>query len=384
MKKILLLTLLGFFAIDMIAQDFSKVAIMNSYPDVASIDEDDEKAAAEWVVGKGGTYIDVNTISDVSGLSEFNAVWIYLNKTITEGDPVSTFKSTYLAPFTAPAAMSAVKEYYQGGGNLFLTTHALYYLSELGRVNADPDIVGFGVGGGAGTFSLGATWGTWFSESIVIDKTGDPVYEGMDCIPSEKSNGEIFNIFPLLGEGYKEDHNCFWSMAAPAALFDNGNIAQYTGFESIWGAENLGTWDHIQDYCGAALVRFLPQGDFKGKAFALGVGAYEFEQNDQVNVFQDNIERLTANILKELSPDVVDGVGKTLKNEKYAITVSGDLLNVITEQNVSEIRIINLSGQTVLSAGNADRISLGSLPKGIYVVELADNGNNVFHQKIVK
>ena len=62
----------------------------------------------------------------------------------------------------------------------------------------------------------------------------------------------------------------------------------------------LATWAHVADYCCAGIVDFNPDGDYLGRIVAIGLNSYEWNQNDRVNDYQGNIEKMTANCLEYL------------------------------------------------------------------------------------
>ena len=49
------------------------------------------------------------------------------------------------------------------------------------------------------------------------------------------------------------------------------------------------------------MVEFAPTTEYQGTCIALGLAAYEWNQNSNLNVYQDNIMLMTKNILHYLS-----------------------------------------------------------------------------------
>ena len=72
-------------------------------------------------------------------------------------------------------------------------------------------------------------------------------------------------------------------------------------FEEENNATVLATWGHVTDYCCAGMVEFAPTTEYQGTCIALGLAAYEWNQNSNLNVYQDNIMLMTKNILHYLS-----------------------------------------------------------------------------------
>lgn len=72
-------------------------------------------------------------------------------------------------------------------------------------------------------------------------------------------------------------------------------------FEEENNATVLATWGHVTDYCCAGMVEFASTAEYQGTCIALGLAAYEWNQNSNLNVYQDNIVLMTKNILHYLS-----------------------------------------------------------------------------------
>ena len=71
-------------------------------------------------------------------------------------------------------------------------------------------------------------------------------------------------------------------------------------FEAKTNSMVLATWGHVTDYCCAGMVDFAPAGAYKGRCIAIGLAAYEWNQNSNKNLFQSNLELLTKNCLDYL------------------------------------------------------------------------------------
>ena len=82
-------------------------------------------------------------------------------------------------------------------------------------------------------------------------------------------------------------------------LYNAGNIVK--AFEEENNATVLATWGHVTDYCCAGMVEFASTAEYQGTCIALGLAAYEWNQNSNLNVYQDNIVLMTKNILHYLS-----------------------------------------------------------------------------------
>lgn len=122
--------------------------------------------------------------------------------------------------------------------------------------------------------------------------------DATDVVNGIDMNGGI----PLIGPGRREDHNCMWDLNSygfPALYPNAGNVVK--AFEEENKATVLATWGHVTDYCCAGMVEFAPTAEYQGTCIALGLAAYEWNQNSNINVYQDNIVLMTKNILHYLS-----------------------------------------------------------------------------------
>ena len=63
----------------------------------------------------------------------------------------------------------------------------------------------------------------------------------------------------------------------------------------------MATWGHVTDDCCAGMVEFAPTAEYQGTCIAIGLAAYEWNQNSNLNVYQDNLVLMTKNILHYLS-----------------------------------------------------------------------------------
>lgn len=61
-----------------------------------------------------------------------------------------------------------------------------------------------------------------------------------------------------------------------------------------------------------------------------------------------------------------------------------DFVTISSELVVSNVRVLSLNGQQIISANETGRLDVSSLAQGIYLVEVKTADNNIFRQKIVK
>ncbi len=354
MRKVLLSMALclgaAFFAANVNAQN--KVGFVNVAASAADIFDEDEKAAAQWFITTyGGEYLPVSEITPEK-LNEYSALWIYVDDDYYAGLPDELLEENVL---------SAITNWYKAGGNLLLSTFGSIYLKEVGRVNCEPTVNGTGVASdNADIWYASPTHGTIEGTTLVIDYSADPIYAGLTSETIVRDNGLEYVHYPLVDGGVKEDHNSFWAMGEDPEIGDlgAGNPIFLTTFRDKWAMQPLAIWDHVQDYYGAAIARWNPQGDYSGTAITIGIAAYQWAKAG--NVYSSNVERLTKNALDELK-----GNGTGIKP-------------VFNHANIVETEIFNLSGISL----PADNVQ--SLPKGVYILKQTDSQGAVNSKKIIR
>ena len=293
MKKRFLLCLVVLLVggvVSMQAQQ-KKVAFLSVYNSVDEIEDDDEKAAATWFVNVyHGDFLPVSQLLSINP-DDYGVIWLHVDR----GDDNVQVPEIFLLP----EVLGGIKSWYQNGGNLLLTTHASTYLTKLGRIDIETDINGAGHGFDNGDeWLFSPMWGTWDPAWEVVDRSDDKLFEGLSLYKVQRNNGNEYDAFPLLGSGWKEDHNCFWSFN-----FNNGQIAKPRSMEWYYSVKGLASWFFVSDYHNMTSARWYPTDEYKGTAITLGTPEYEWHQNDGDNFCQDNVEKLTANALNELKND---------------------------------------------------------------------------------
>lgn len=88
------------------------------------------------------------------------------------------------------------------------------------------------------------------------------------------------------------------SYGFPVLYPDAGNVV--LAFEKENKAVVLATWGHVTDYCCAGMIEFRATDAVKGRCIAIGLAAYEWNQNSGANVHQANLELMTKNALNYL------------------------------------------------------------------------------------
>lgn len=377
-KNFTLLVICALFLSVSVMATTKKAGFLNVAATVSEIADDDERAAAQWFTSTyGGDYIPVSQIGTID-LSQYGVIWIYADNENGYAD----------APDQIYAVAELLNQYYKAGGNLLLTIYANNLLYEFGRTDMWPNIVG-GAGPGAvnpDVWSISTAYGTWDATKTVFDRSGDPLYEGLTTESVERGNGNSYVTIPLIGNGWKEDHNCFWTMDVVDVSLNNDDPAKLSTWESTHNATTLGTWGHVQDYFGTAVSRWKPTTVFAGTCISIGVGGYEWNIKDGTNPYQANIIQLTKNALDELKSPV-SSVHSIYKNEIHLVLIN-DVLTIPNFDTFASGQIYSVNGVEVSRFVKSEiegGVSVKDLSKGVYIVKLVDaTGNAVATQKFVK
>ncbi|MDR0370993.1 MAG: DUF4960 domain-containing protein [Prevotellaceae bacterium] len=281
----------------------SRVAIINGQDDCY---DDDEIAAKTWLVSEyGGDYLPISTVyNDPAILNNYAALWIM-------DDDMDDHSNGYGGAGTnLPSGLwgrngddvvrTSIIDWYKAGGNLLLTSFAYQYLvNDLGRV---PDPFNRGMNISENDYGYMQTFfGREVAEiSQTFNHSLDPLFAGLTTTHSNMTFNGISNCaaFPLVdAELSTEKHICFWHSDFEG--YNNTNPGKYAAMYAALKVTPLATLDGIGDYYGAGIARWDAWGDYQGKAITIGLGNYEWHQEN--NPYQANIERLTKNALDELS-----------------------------------------------------------------------------------
>ena len=130
------------------------------------------------------------------------------------------------------------------------------------------------------------------------DHRTHPIYAGM----IEFNEYHPHPTFPLVGPGHREDHNCMWDFNAYGyrELYPEAENT-VRAFEVENNAVVLGTWGQVTDFACAGLIEFLPTAECQGTCIAMGLAAYEWNQNTNANIWHDNIITITRNMVSYLA-----------------------------------------------------------------------------------
>jgi hypothetical protein len=365
-KNYLLLILCVLFFNVIVSASTKKAGFLNVAASVSAIADDDEKAAAQWFTTTyGGDYIPVSQIGTID-LSQYGVLWIYADNESGYAD----------APDAIYAVAGVLTDYYKAGGNLLLSIYANNLLYEFGRTDMWPNIVG-GAGPGAvnpDVWSLSTAYGTWDPTKTVFDRSGDPLFTGLTTESVTRGNGSNYITIPFIGNGWKEDHNCFWTMDIADAGLPNDNSAKLTTWESTHNVTTLGTWGHVQDYFGSAISRWKPTDVYRGTCITIGIGGYEWKIKDGTNPYQANIERLTKNALDEMKSPA--SALNSIQELGIKLVVVNNVLTIPNAENIAKGQIYNVNGQILKSFEQSEiktGINVSDLTKGMYIIKLIDS-----------
>lgn len=267
----------------------AKVGYLLPCNSIEMLEDDDELAAAEWFRASVSNGV-LLTPSDLADLDpdEISALWIHIDRI----GLVAGWE--YLpAALTSEETLAALKQYAADGGNLLLTKHATQLTAALGLLPDEfaPGLFGSGEGGeGLDVWTCNAQIGC--GQSPVYDHRNHPIYAGLSICDEYEHE-----TYPMIGPGWREDHNCMWDLNS-YGLAGTPNVV--VAFEEATNTSVLATWGHVTDYCCAGIIEILPSAERLGRCIAIGLSAYEWNQNSGENLYQDNIERLTSNCLSYL------------------------------------------------------------------------------------
>ena len=281
-----------------IDQEPPKVGMLIAANSEAELEDDDEIAAVNWFKQTYGDKGQVLTAADAAKInpSDFPMLWIQIDRV-----GIGKGMNNLPACINSGSLLAKLTEYVKDGGNLLLTKHATQLVAGLGRIENKFDVTIFSDGnGGEGTdiWTTNAVIGS--SCSPAYDHRGHSIFSGLEVMP--KGVQYDHESYPLEGSGMREDHNCMWDLNAyglPTLAPDAKNVVD--AFERITNSTVLATWGHVTDYCCAGIVEFNPTTEYKGRIIAIGLSAYEFNQNSGINQYKKNTETLTKNSIDYLA-----------------------------------------------------------------------------------
>ena len=265
----------------------------------ADLPDDDEVAAAAWyydnyVSTNKGDFIKVEDLATID-YDLYGVIWIMVDRKGLERG-----WENLPSELVSSSTIEALKAYTANGGSFYLSNMATQLTVPLGIVPENMPINTFASGdGGWGddvwTINPYLGWDFQGTDNF-YDRTSHAVYAG---ITMEDPNGYGYVSVPLIGPGEREDHNSMWDLNPYWGEAGNPAPNCVKWFENATNSLVLATWGHVRDHCVAGMVDFSANA-IHGRCIANGFAAYEWNQNSGPNPYQQNVEKLTENILNYL------------------------------------------------------------------------------------
>lgn len=262
------------------------VAYLGDAPDSLSIADDDEIAGAKWLFSTypKARYISFDMIKNGTvDLSQFRVIWWNYDVETGSALPAIANDATVLSKLT---------QYHKNGGNLLLNTYAIQYLWKMGRLTI-PYFTGVDTGAG---FNNPDAWGIGVNISKAHNQSSHPLYKGITM--TTQADGRV--TFPVIGAGWKENHNYVLVRIPETYGLANDNEQAYVKFTTDNNAEWLGQWDGIGDYWMCGIFELKPKDDFQGSSISIGIGGIEWNQNNTTNPYQSTVNALYKNAIDYL------------------------------------------------------------------------------------
>jgi hypothetical protein len=307
-----------------------KVVFIGEADCISTLQDDDAKAAAEFLKSKYPNDFAYVKIQDITAdaLLNTNVVMLYYLTPVTSGTKyfatdsnVMTLLPSELRPGASQA--TALTNWVENGGNLFLAGDPTSFIHVLGRMPADysaPRGLGnyryteFGCSAEGGCVDTNKPsddiWGLGVRDSNNSgNRRNHPIFDGLTF----NGDGELY----LNNAGTREVRLIWWQtmdgILSPGCCGQDATLL----FEQTVNAVKLGTLRWVGDGFGYGAVEFKPTNgtlnenfdsniskNFKGTVITLEntIIGYEFKSNSgRANDYQNNIEKLTENIIDYLN-----------------------------------------------------------------------------------
>ena len=271
--------------------------------------DDDEVCAWLWMEQEypNATFLPMSTITSTEVVEPYRVLfWMRDLENVGED-------AVWNMPEPALTALPAITQWYKDGGNLLLWSHAIAYITNLGRIDGDmlrsnDRAIGTGAGGfnpDVWKLSVQLHPGSRFKK----DFSSHPIYKGLEVEENDRTK-----LIAFIGSGWKEDHNClFFNIPGVLTGIGNQEEACYNEVTSKYGIYPLGTWDSQIDWVSQLNIWEAQQGntEFKGTILCIGNGGCEFSMKNPDgtpdisayptnNPYQENVLTLAKNSLEYL------------------------------------------------------------------------------------
>lgn len=239
--------------------------------------------------------------------SGMKVLWIH-------NDRIGQSKEAFYNAVGGDSRTSELQAFVSGGGKLYLSKQACYLAYKMGKIY-EP---GWGNGGyvdGSDVWSINAgALGNALDASSHKNRSAHPVYQYMTA-------GSYPNLpyetYQLIGATRRTDNNNLWAEMdydRSGHRLPNNDIGKLAGFEDAWHCHVLAVWGHVQDFCGAGMIEFLPTAN-EGTIIANGFAAYQWGTNNSEPLAISNTQDLTKGILDYLYHS--DSYTRSVTNGKY-------------------------------------------------------------------
>jgi hypothetical protein len=253
----------------------ARVLVLGTADNVNSISNEDEKASAAWAMStfELATYMSFNALkSNPSILSETDVVWWHYDTSYEL--PAGNFALPEIA--FDETIVTALKDYRNNGGGIYLSGFATQYLKTLEVVPpaGNPDEQG----GAPADFVSPDNWGISFT-----GHKDHPIFDGLRTKVATKE-GEVDEddvAFLISGGASRKDNKSWW------VVIDE---------DFPYGIDLASTeWDKAHNVL--VLLAEFPGTEAQGKVIGFSAGAYEWVSLEGENSYIDNVKKITQNIL---------------------------------------------------------------------------------------
>lgn len=258
--------------------NFSPVGFVGTASSASDIENEDEKSACDWFINNvpNAEYISFDDIKAGNiSLNEYSVIWWHLDGSSRDLPTIAT-SSEVLTP---------IKNYFNNGGSLFLSSWAVKYAATIGAANDNKEANNlWGETNEAEAVTLSDDWGICFT-----GHESHPVFQGL-TLPSGVDN-KVY----LLSAGLKvRAHNAVWNFAESWVEYQSKSA-----WQNASGGVGLASF-HWDDGNESRAVMFeYPATDTKGGVVCIGGEAYDWNVVG-TNAYQSNLKKLTTNIIEYL------------------------------------------------------------------------------------
>lgn len=260
-------------------------AFLGTSETVDGLSNADERTAAEWMLQNvpNSKYVSLESLKDGSvSLDQFTVLWFHYEQTNT------------LPAITANKVVTnSIKDFYNKGGNLFLSGIACLYTGSLGITSSSyiPNNA-FGSFGDADQVNApGENWGI-----AITGCESHPIYKDLAI----DNITQPWSVVWFIGKeiSWRRNIGCPWDLVSP-----------YKQSWADWSEKTGGTplasfnWDNDCNEKVAVSV-FDGVNNGKGSVVCIGAPSYDWyyeKENPSANSYYSNIEKITLNIFGYLS-----------------------------------------------------------------------------------